>query len=487
MKNIMKKNKVLFLAMAIVIVCGACLAVVLVSQAHTAMAAEQIVTAEAEAAETPAPTEAAAAPTAEATAAPQATAVNTTLSAEDLSFLVEMKERRRNYIIPSLDNAAPNEADTWQSVEPKSYPAEVLSTAAVYAKAFFVYDMTEDNVSYQYFTDTSGNRGDIIRVSTKDDAIVCTLAADTLDLIEIDYYFIPEEAQTDDDGYLTEENFKTVPDGDRKIVDNIAATFDSTISNINASGGSGGRHGVWTKNYALKLKNGKLVQISLMNGTLYAIGVHPSEAAMYECVYFDADVQMGQPLSSEQDFKKGQPGTVDMTQEEAQDIYTQFLTLANGTGSYNKPIMTFYIDNSGKRENYWHMEGQKLSMDIASKSKWIVSLTCDNLFNPQKDLTKIAYEDMGGAEYANYVAATMTKIYGKGLRETSNNAVYDFHFCTMDAWMMDGSVYEFMFEDGKLQQVFFYADEECFRAALSGWKADHEYVNSASGETFIPD
>ena len=486
MKNIMKKNKVLFLAMAIVIVCGACLAIVLVSQAHTAMAAEQIVTAEAEAAETPAPTEAAAAPTAEATAAPQATAVNTTLSAEDLSFLVEMKERRRNYIIPSLDNVVLNEADTWQSVESKSYSAEVLSSAALYAKAFFVYDMTEDNVSYQYFTDTSGNRGDIIRVSTKDDAIVCTLAADTLDLIEIDYYFIPAEAQTDDDGYLTEENFKTVPDGDRKIVDNIAATFDSTISNINASGGSGGRHGVWTKNYALKLKNGKLMQISLMNGTLYAIGVHPSEAAMYECVYFDADVQMGQPLSSEQDFKKGQPGAGDMTQENALKFYMAFMTIANTDGEYGNPKMTFYIDNSGKRENYWHIDGKKMTMDVASTSKRIISLTCDNLWNPTYDLTKVKYESMGGKEYETYVSNIMKDLYGSGFKNASNNAVYDFHFCTEDAWMTDGSVYEFMFEDGKLQQVFFYADEECFRAALSGWKADHEYVNSASGETFIP-
>ncbi len=80
----------------------------------------------------------------------------------------------------------------------------------------------------------------------------------------------------------------------------------------------------------------------------------------------------------------------------------------------------------------------------------------------------------------------MKDLYGNGFKNASNNAVYDYHFCTEDAWMTDGSVYEFMFEDGKLQQVFFFADEKCFMSSLSGWKADHEYINSATGETFIP-
>ena len=163
-----------------------------------------------------------------------------------------------------------------------------------------------------------------------------------------------------------------------------------------------------------------------------------------------------------------------------------FLTLANGDGEYDEPRMTFYIDNSGTRENYWHMEGKKLTMDLSSKSKWIVSLTCDNLWNASYDLTKVEYESMGGKEYEDYVRNIMSDIYGTGLKDVSNNAVYDYHYCTEDAWMTDGSVYEFLFEDGKLQQVFFCADEECFRAGLYGWRADNEYVNSATGETFVP-
>jgi hypothetical protein len=476
-----KKNKVLFLAVAIVLAGGACLAAVLVSQVHTAMAAEQIVTAEVEAAVTPAPVELAAEPTTEATAATQPTAVNTTLSAEALSHLVRLKEMRRESIIPRLDNTVGSDNETWETAEQEGFSAKVLPTAAALAKAFFGYNMSEDNVIFQYYTDTSGHRSDLIKLITKDDSIVCTLAANTLELIEIDYYFLPASTQASGDF-----DFRELSDSDREIAEKVAAVFNTSISDIYATGSSGSRHGIWTKTYALKMKNGELAQFSVMNDTLYAIGVFPSEAALEESVYFDADVQRGQVLASPQNFKKGEPGAGDMTQEEAQRIYEKFLALANGEGKYAKPKMTFYIDHSGTRENYWHMEGQKLTMDLSSKSKQIVSLTCDNLWNPSYDLTKVEYASMGGKEYETYVRNIMSDIYGTSLKSVSNNAVYDYHFCTMDAWMADGSVYEFMFEDGRLQQVYIYTDEKYFRASLSGWKADNEYINSATGEVFIP-
>ena len=484
MKNMIKKNKVLFIAIAIVLAGGSCLSAVLVSQAHTAMAAEQIVTAEAEAAETPAPKEPAAELTAQATAAPQPTAVNTTLSAEALSHLVRLKEMRRESIIPRLDNTVGSDNETWETAEQEGFSAKVLPAAAALAKAFFGYHMSEDNVIFQYYTDTSGHRSDLIKLITKDDSIVCTLAANTLELIEIDYYFLPASASASGD-----YDFREISDSDREIAKKVAAVFNTSISDIYTTDSGGSRHGIWTRTYALKMKNGELAQFSVMNGTLYAVGVFPSEAALQESVYFDADVQLDPSLivpASTQDFRMGKPGKDDMTQDEAENIYQTFLTLAGGSGVYDKPNAAFYIDNSSARENCWHIEGKKLTMVIAARSKWIVSLICDNLWNPGLDLTKVIYSDMGGHEYASYVASIMTNIYGKDLREVSLNAKADDHFCTMDAWMADGSVYEFMFEDGKLHQVVYYADEECFRAHRRGWKADNKYINSATGETFVP-
>ncbi len=487
MRNFIKKNKILLIAAAIVLAGGICLAVVLVSQAHSAMAADKIQTAEAEAAQTVEIAESADKPTPEETAGPQPTPTKSTLSAEALSIVVGRKEMRRDNVIPGIDNGGIKKADTWKNIEPNDFDAlkkKALPKASEYAKAFFDYDIANDLVDYLYYTDASGHRGDFIRVFTTDEAIICTLAADTLDLIAIDYYFIPagEQAQRDIDDY------KNVPDSDREIADNIAAVFNTTVADIRYTGGGGGS-GIWRNDYALEMKNGKLARFAVMNGTLYAVGVCPSKASLQEGVYFDADVQRDPSivkLASEQDFNKGEPRQGDMTREQALDIYQRFLTLANGEGQYKEPKMTFYIDNSGVRENYWQLSSKQLSMDIASKSKWIISLSCGNLNNPELDLTKIEYGDMGGDEYTDYVANIMGNIYGDGFNYVSVNAVYDDHFCTIDAFMHDGSIYEFMFEDGKLQQVMFFASEECFRGSQTGWIADHQYINTVTGEAFIP-
>jgi hypothetical protein len=486
--NMINKNKVLLLVAGIVLFCGSCLAVILISHANVAMAAEQIQTAEAEASESAAVEQLAAEVTASPTDAPQATAVNTTLSADALSHLVQLKEMRREYIIPSLGNVVVNEADTWKTIEPDNASAlreQALTKTADFAQQLFGYALTDTNVKFAYCTDTSQNRADFVQITTADDAIICTLTADTMDLIEIDYDLIPAQGTT-----LTnpDYDYKNTPDSDKQIAEKVATVLGDTVSEMKPSGGGGGNE-IWTKEYALTMEGGKLAKMAVMNGGLYAVAVYPSAAAMQECVYFDADVQMDQSIvqpASEQNFAKGEPGAGDMTQAEAQEIYQTFLTQAGGAGDYDQPKMTFYIDNSGDRENYWNMEGQKLTMDISSKSKWIISLTCSDLWNSERDLTAIAYESMGGDEYAAYVAGIMTPLYGKDFKEASNNAVYDYHYCTEDAWMADGSVYEFYFADGKLREVWYFADEDCFRAALAGWKADNQYVNSTTGEMFIP-
>lgn len=480
MKIFMKKNKVLFWAAAIVLAGGVCLAVMLISQTHGAMTDDIIQTAQAEA------DNAGAAPSAEPTPngapMPQPTAVS---EADMLGSLIAEKEIRRAYVIPSVDCSVVNEAGTWKITEPKDFDTlkkNALPKAADFAKAFFGYNITDDKVDYRYYTDTSGHRGDIIRISTKDEAVVCTLAAETLDLINIDYYFVPGSTQTEPDFYSNK-----ISDSTRDIAGNVAAVFDTAVSDIQYDGSSGGK-GTWANTYELKMQKGKLARFAMMNGTLYAVGIYPSEASLKECAYFDADVQYDSSLvklASEQNFAAGKPGTGDMTQEQALRIYETFLKLSNGDGQYATPLMTFYVDNSGTRENFWRMKGNKLNMDIASKSKWIVSLTCSGLWNPQLDLTKTEEIGLGGHDYENYIANIMSNIYGEDFLYAGVNGITE-NNCTEDAWMADGTVYEFEFVGGKLQQVYYFADENCFRYTHSGWKADHEYVSSVTGETFIP-
>ncbi len=460
--------KILFIVLAVVLIGAAGLVIALTSRMADATAMQDIRTAVSESTEK---------------ASSEATPPASSLSAETLRMLVQEKEYRRSYIIPTLDSVVIPEAETWESIRPENLieiKGRAVSKTNEYAKGLFGHEITDTGVDFKYYTDTSKHRGDIVKISAIDDTIVCTLAADTLDLIEIDYYFIPERPM---DSPLMED-----VEIERQISEKVAELFGTGVSaRVFSGGGEGDEYHMATLD--LTLENGKFVKIAALNNELYAVGVYPTKACMTECVYFEADVQRDESiikLVSPQNFAVGEPGEGDMTKDEALAIYGKFLDLANGVGNYPEPAATFFIDNSGARENYWHLAGAKLTVDIASKSKWLVSLNCDGLWNPEKDLTKIPYESMGGSEYEGYVRSIMSGIYGSSLVKVTNNAVYDYHFCTEDAVMADGAWYEFYFEDGKLMEVWYFYNDFCFRYGPSGWKADNTYINTVTGEEFMP-
>lgn len=459
--------------MAVVLLCGCCLTFSLISSADTAQAARQIKTAKTEAAETKAAARmmsASKAPRPSESAKPSN--VSGELSAQGLQTLVFLRETRRETIIPVIDTVVIHDATTWKEIKPEddSIKAAAYEKSAQTAKYLFGYEMNDD-YSFSYYTDTSKHRPDFVQVKTSDNAIICTLKADTLELINIDYDFIPKGEQTDT----------------QLIADKIAGMFGVNAPHIVSAQGGDGNEVAW--NVYSAIADGRFINLGVVNGELYAVSVYPSEASMREYVYFDADVQFDPSivyLASPRSFTEGEPGEDDMTRDEAQNMYLSFLNLANGDGNYQNPTMTFYIDHSGTREDYWHLKSDILTMDIASESKWIISLTCDRLWNPEHDLTGIEYTSMGGEEYADYVRHVMSNLYGDGLVKVGVNAVYDYHFCTEDAWMADGTVYEFMFADGKLTKVEYYFDKAHFGSVPPCWKADSVYVNSTTGEKFIP-
>lgn len=476
-----KKNKVLFIVMAAVLILGACLAVVLNSAVNTARAEQQIQTAESEAAIETALAE----ETPVETAKPSET--SGPFSAEVLQRLVMNKEYRRSYIIPVMDSVVVPEADTWSSIEPEDYfelKAEALSKTMQYAQDFFGFELKDTNINFWYYTDTSGLRSDFVKVATMDDAIVCVMTADTMELINIDYNFIPSQTRPDEG----DVEHSIVADEESAIADKIAGVFGTTVEEIKVGGGGSYKQEYRTKSFNVIMNDGKFVRFGLLNGECYSVSVYPTLACMYEYVYFEADIQRDpsvMQLASPQDFEEGEPASGDMTEGEALEMYMSFLNLANGTGDYDEPSMTFYIDNSRARENYWYMEGEKLTMDVASKSRFIVHLTCNGLWNPEYDLTKIGYGGMGGSEYVEYIENIMGSIFGDDFLRVEPNAVYDGHYCTEIAFMADNSAYEFMFEDGKLLLISYTFDFAYFMDA-TGWEADNVYVNSTTGEEYIP-
>lgn len=228
---------------------------------------------------------------------------------------------------------------------------------------------------------------------------------------------------------------------------------------------------------------------------------------MQEGVCFQADIRHSPEvvhLVAEQNFVQGspnEPAEGDMTADKVALMYRMFLSAANGRAAERRDAegktlaeldyslkdweITYFLDKSGYRENFYHIHKDGLvDMDIAAKSGYIVHAACDGLYNPDDDLKliNIPYDDMGGVEYLHYVKYVAEQTFGKeNVKEVDVNAVYDGNFCTIDAYMMDGRWYEFCFEGGRLMEIQHYAAERC---GIMGWGADSLYVNTITGEEF---
>ena len=158
----------------------------------------------------------------------------------------------------------------------------------------------------------------------------------------------------------------------------------------------------------------------------------------------------------------------------------------------------FYRDESGAREDCWVITGDRFEMTVSAYSRDVIRLDCSI---PCKDLLAIPYEKMGGAEYeaaAKLIGEELfTKLgisdassdaHGKAVKNVDVNAVADYHYCTMDVYLEDGTVYELGFENGVLKYAEHYANDQFFWVGINtGWVADMVYVNAATGKKYIPE
>lgn len=261
--------KILFIVLAVVLIGAAGLVIALATRMAEATAPRDIKTAVSESG---------------VQVSPEMTTTDSPISAAELQKLIEDREVRRSFIIPSIDGTRVIEAKTWENIEPENYmelKGRAVSRTNELARALFGCEIADTTVDFKYYTDTSKKRADFVKVATTDDAIVCVLAADTLELIEIDYYFIPV--------LIPKQVLYLITDKDRQIADKITASFGTNVSDIKLSGGAQ----YATRTFDLTMGNGKLVKFATFNDELYAIGVYPTEACMEEWAYFVADTRAG--------------------------------------------------------------------------------------------------------------------------------------------------------------------------------------------------
>jgi len=233
------------------------------------------------------------------------------------------------------------------------------------------------------------------------------------------------------------------------------------------------------------------------NLTPIAVGIYPDADCVFEDVFWRADLCYTENMTARlnpQDFRKGEPGADDMPVEEAYEFYYAFVKAAGNVygrtdEEIKEPNSTFYVDYSGARENYWHIEGDYATFDLTSQTRHMLNMEANQKLGSDMELMQISYDDMGGQEYLDATKALFTALYGAdSVTDVMVNAVYDEHYCTVDVAMSDETGYEIMYKDGLIENATFLASLDKWGWGTDpNWKADWIYVNTETGETFHMD
>ena len=480
MKLFWMKNKALIAALCAVLVLGVAFWGGLKLFAGNEMQDAFVRTAyaDAEATSTPVPGE-----------VPVPTAVPTELPAEMLSADILGLEWKYRSVIPRISNTMPYQAKSWKEGD------KVEDTLAVTAitRAGEVYEtllhrtLDLSAISVTRYVDEKGYRPNILRLTDEKNDFVCVLLEKDLSLLVAD------------NGQIAASEWM-----DAKKDAATVAEFLGTEAKANDMDRGGSSRNGERIEYAVayELGDGRWITLAYNRNTLNGIQVHEDKASMEEQVCFVADVTMNPAivhLVSEECFVRGDLNDIaegDMTPAEVEALYSRFLTAALGprfdpddpTREIGYTLvpgqLVYYRDESGIRENCYHIQDTFAIMDIAAKSGYIVRADCSKLYNPDPklDLRSIDYDHMGGEEYITYVRNIAEATWGKeNVKDVDVNAVYDGNYCTIDPFMTDGRWYEFFFEGGMLTEIQHFATE---RSDVCGWAADSLYVNTVTGEEF---
>ena len=420
---------------------------------------------------------------------PVPTAVPTELPAEMLSADILGLEWKYRSVIPRISNTIPYQAKSWKEGD------KVEDTLAVTAitRAGEIYEqllhrtLDLSTISVTRYVDEKGYRPNILRLTDEKNDFVCVLLEKDLSLLVAD------------NGQIAASEWM-----DAKKDAATVAEFLGTEAKANDMDRGGSSRNGERIEYAVayELGDGRWITLAYNRNTLNGIQVHEDKASMEEQVCFVADVTMNPAivhLVSEECFVRGDLNDIaegDMTPAEVEALYSRFLTAALGprfdpddpTREIGYTLvpgqLVYYRDESGIRENCYHIQDTFAIMDIAAKSGYIVRADCSKLYNPDPalDLRSIDYDHMGGEEYIAYVRNIAEATWGKeNVKDVDVNAVYDGNYCTIDPFMTDGRWYEFFFEGGMLTEIQHFATE---RSGVCGWAADSLYVNTVTGEEF---
>ena len=436
---------------------------------------------------------------AEATAVPGQvplpTPTPTELPTEMISADILGLEWKYRSILPRISNTVPHEAKSWKEgdkVEDSLAVTAITRAGEIYEQLLHrKLDLYQFNVTR--YVDEKGYRPNVLRITREKNDFVCVLRESDLSLLVAD------------NGLIAASEWMDAKKDAATVAEYLGTEATGRTQDMGSSRDrSGVVHDLST---AFALADGRWVTLAYTRNTLHGIQVHEDERCMGESVCFLADITWNPSvvhLVAPENFEQGnpkEPAQGDMTVAEVTALYRRFLSAANGRANVRRDLegktmeeldynlkdweITYFLDKSGYRENYYHIHKDDLVvMDIAAKSGYIVRAECKDLYNPDDDLKLIGidYDPMGGEEYIHYVQYVAEQTWGKeNVKSVDVNAVYDGNYCTIDAYMTDGRWYEFFFAGGRLTEIQHFATE---RSGICGWGADALYINTITGEEF---
>jgi hypothetical protein len=427
--------------------------------------------------------------------ATQASAKHTKENA--MEILKNDLERARKFPAPRMESIAHNERGIWE-IEPNPDNTDRLAAANRFleiANQLFTKAYTPDELTTTYYIDQTGFRADVWRFDSNDGVLSGAVTAKDFTFLSADCLNEPADAlhPSELDGGKLDASATAA---------RIATVLGGTAGEPDWRGGYSTDHptaGWMIKNEVLiPLVDGRYCSINIfgdVDHTPTTVCLYPDEDCASEGVYWRADLEYAEDttrLLFPQNFVKGEPGPEDMPVQEAYDFFYKLFDAAGHTyfaanEKPKEPNATFYLDKSGARENYWHIENNNVSFDLTSKTKRMLSLKANGYLGNKMDLQAIPYEKMGEAEYVEATRKLFTALYGEGaVKSVETNAVYDFHYCTVDPVMSDGMMYEIMYQDGLIVEAdSYYKIDPNTWPSVPEWLKKWTTIDPATGEISI--
>ena len=415
-----------------------------------------------------------------------------------MEWLGFMLDQARKFPAPRMEGIVFTERGKWSILE-NTDDATRLAAANRFletANAIFSTKYVSSDLMAMYYTDQTGHRADVWRFDSKDGNLSGALEAKSLAFLSADCLSEPADALhpslADPAKYSQTYDYWSTLDP-TAAADRIANIFGGTAHDVKDNGGSGWGNetaGWMIQPRALfQLDDGRYCAISIFADealTPTTVCVYPDSDCAEESVFWRADIEQNSNIVRQlypEDFREGEPTVQDMTRGEAIAFFYKFFEMAGSedfaVGEHPpEPIATFYVDYSGARENYWHLEGSGVTLELASRTGRLLYLTTNGKVGNNLGLDDIPGAKMGEKEYQDATTALYTELFGENAVESVSICNKDNNLtCTMDLYLTDGTLHEVTYIKGRIT-----ADAVSFRLDPSTWPSVPAWLEKWASE-----